>query len=71
MINIFVKTLSVMVILIAIGVIVAGFLAASKNVGSTAEAVGFFFGYEFVALGLCVFLYSILAAIYKVNNSKL
>lgn len=70
MINVFVKILAYLTIIAAIALLVAGFFEASANTYKTSEAVGYFLGYEVVAMSFCLFVYSGLAAIYKINNSK-
>lgn len=70
MINVFVKILAWLTIIAAIALLIAGFFEAGANTYDTAEAVGFYLGYEIVAMGFCMFVYSGLAAIYKINNSK-
>lgn len=70
MINVFVKILAWLTIIAAVASLIYGFFEASENTYEATDAVAFFIGYEIVAMSFCMFVYSGLAAIYKINNSK-
>lgn len=70
MINVFVKILAWLTIIAAVASLIYGFFEANENTYDAADAAAYFFGYEVVAIGFCMFVYSGLAAIYKINNSK-